>query len=109
MSQFDTVLMHWHSGNVSSTPTVQSLLPFVFSPPRPPMPAHFPPHYPRRPEVFFTGPGFTSELPFGSEEEEDSVDEESHSGTGDMEPEKMKLQREHKGQLVHDPSQEEGM
>ena len=108
-SQFDTVLMRGHSGNVSSTPTVQSRPSFVFPPLRPPAPAHFPPHYLRRPEVFFTGPGFTSELPVDSEEEEDSVDEESHSGTRDMMPEKMKLQREHKGQLVHDPSQEEGM
>ena len=108
-SQFDTVLMRGHSGNVSSTPTVQSRPSFVFPPPRPPVPAHFPPHYLRRPEVFFTGPGFTSELLVDSEEEDDSVDEESHSGTRDMEPEKMKLQREHKGQLVHDPSQEEGM
>ena len=108
-SQFDTVLMRGHSGNVSSTPTVQSRPSFVFPPLRPPAPAHFPPHYLRRPEVFFTGPGFTSELPVDSEEEEDSVAEESHSGTRDMMPEKMKLQREHKGQLVHDPSQEEGM
>ena len=108
-SQFDTVLMRGHSGNVSSTPTVQSRPSFVFPPPRPPVPAHFPPHYLRRPEVFFTGPGFTSEFPVDSEEEDDSVDEESHSRTRDMEPEKMKLQREHKGQLVHDPSQEEGM
>ena len=51
-SQFDTVLMRGHSGNVSSTPTVQSRLPFAFPPPRPPVPAHFPPHYLRRPEVF---------------------------------------------------------
>ena len=108
-SQFDTLLMRGHSGNVSSTPTVQSPPPFAFPPPRPPEPAHFPPHYLRRPEVFFIGPGFTAELPVDSEEEDDSVDEESHSGTRDMEPEKMKPQREHKGQLIHDPSQEEGM
>ena len=101
--------MRGHSRNVSSTPTVQSRLPFAFPPLCPPVSAHFLPHYLPRPEVFFAGPGFTSELPVDSEEEDDSVDEESHSGTRDMEPEKMKPQREHKGQLVHDPSQEEGM